>query len=687
MALSPAGFNRAPDLWFNQAALSNITRGQLSIQQVANQLSSGVAVSQYSDDPVKAALISAVDRRLATSDQLKRNFSSAKASLGVMDGALGEATDLSRQAHDIASTQLNVGATGTERSGQAIVVNQMIQSLLSLTQRQGESGYLFGGSKTSTAPVQEFLGGYRYTGTDVGTVTDLGQASSVPVTLSGPHALGSTSGRLRGTVDFNPALTSDTMLKDLNGARGVGVTPGPIELSVNGGTRIKVDLTGSDSVDDVVKRVKAAIQNVEGETGTTILGPGGVSMSGGSLSLDVSGTNTVQFFDLEGSKAAEDLGLASAASPLVFSATQTTGADTQPRLTMRSSFTSLTGLGTNPLGSIRVNNMGRTGVVDLSGARTIEDIKNKIESLNLGIRVQVNAAGNGIDVLNEVAGSRANGMSIEEVSATDGTATRLGIRSFAGTTAIADFNDGRGVSIVDGVTDPQTGAAAPQLNVDMQITLGNAAATALTVDFRPQDMLTVQSVVDRINSEFSNQLTALGMPTTSLVAGISPTSNGITLTQDPAFGSRVNIAARNNSAAAEQLGFTGGTWDSASNTLRTEDRAKVRVDNLFTHLIDLRDSLTSNDSVGIGLAGEKLGVTSDRISEERGLVGSFTQRVTAAESFEADRSALDTSLRSDLADVDYASAASKFSQLQTQLQAAMRVTSTAHSLNLMDFLG
>ena len=687
MALSPAGFNRAPDLWFNQAALSNITRGQLSLQQVSNQLSSGVAVSQYSDDPVKAALISAVDRRLATSDQLKRNFSSAKASLGVMDGALGEATDLSREAHDIASTQLNVGATGTERSSQAIVVNQMIQSLLSLTQRQGESGYLFGGSKTSTTPVQEFLGGYRYTGTDVGTVTDLGQASSVPVTLSGPHALGSTSGRLRGTVDFNPSLTPDTMLKDLSGARGMGVTAGPIELSVNSGTRIKVDLTGSDSVDDVVKRVKAAIQNVESDTGTTILGPNGVGTSGGSLSLDVVGTNTVQFFDLQGSNTAADLGLTSAASPLVFSATQTTGTDTQPRLTMRSQFASLAGLGGTPLGSIRVNNMGRTGIVDLSGANTVEDIKNKIESLNLGIRVQINAAGTGIDVLNEVAGGRGSGMSIEEVAATDGTATRLGIRSFASTTAIADFNDGRGVSIVDGVTDPQTGGAAPQLNIDMQITLGNTAGNALTVDFRPQDMLTVQSVVDRINSEVAGQLTALGLPTTTLVAGISPTSNGITLTQDPSFSGRVNISARNNSPAAEQLGFSNATWDSASGTLRTEDRAKVRVDNLFTHLIDLRDALTSNDTSGIALAGEKLGVTSDRISEERGLVGSFTQRVTSAESFEADRSALDTSLRSDLADVDYASAASRFSQLQTQLQAAMRVTSTSHSLNLLDFLG
>lgn len=687
MTISSTGAFRAPDLWFSQNALGNITRTQLGIHQLSNQLSTGRAISRFSDDPVKAALISTVDRRMAISTQVQRNFSSAKSSLGILDNALGEANDLSREAKDIASAQINLGSSATERAGQATVVSQMIASLLNLSHRQGEGGYLFGGSKTSSLPIEEILGGFRYTGTDTGIVTDLGQAASVPVTIAGPHALGATSGRIRGDVDLNPDLTLATSLSSLSGARSLGITAGSIEISINSGTRRQIDLVGADTIEDVIKRINAAIVAEQTDTGVTVMGPGGIAVSGGSLSLDVTGTNTVQFFDLTGNFTAQDLGL-TAATPFSFSASTSTGVNVQPRLTMQSSISSLAGLTQPPsLGQFRVNNMGRTAIVDLSSASTIEDIKNAIESTNLGLRVQINQAGTGIDVLNEIAGSRAYGLSIEETSATNQTATALGIRSLSATTRLSDFNDGRGVSIVTGQTDPISGNVSPQLNIDFEIHLGDSAGTALTIDLRPQDILNVQAVIDRINSEATTQLTALGLPTNSLVAALSPTTNALTLTQSSTFTNRLTVNARNNSGAAEQLGFITGTWDQASSTLSTEDRAKVRVDNLFTHLIDLRDSLLANDTVGIALAGEKLGTSTDRVAETRGLVGSFAQRVESAETFEQDRGTLDQKLRSDLADVDYASAASRFSLLQTQLEAAMRVTSSARQLSLMDFLG
>src|SRR5262249_4735197 len=102
-------------------------------------------------------------------------------------------------------------------------------------------------------------------------------------------------------------------------------------------------------------------------------------------------------------------------------------------------------LGIGPLGSITLKNAGNTRTVDLSSAQTLDDVRNLIEGSGLGLRVQINDAQTGLDVLNEVSTGKAGAMSIEEVPGGNLTATRLGIRTYAAETRLADFNDGKGV--------------------------------------------------------------------------------------------------------------------------------------------------------------------------------------------------------------------------------------------------
>ncbi|MCK6476240.1 MAG: hypothetical protein L6Q35_05355, partial [Phycisphaerales bacterium] len=125
----------------------------------------------------------------------------------------------------------------------------------------------------------------------------------------------------------------------------------------------------------------------------------------------------------------------------------------------------------------------------------------------------------------------------------------------------------------------------------------------------------------------------------------------------------------------------------ATSTLAGQDRATVRVDGLFSDLIDLRDALNSNDTNGIALAGEKLEATLTRLAEKRGAVGGLARRVDGALQEEEDRTALDEQIRSQLRDVDFAEAASQFTLLQTQLQAGLQATAAATSRSLLDFLG
>jgi flagellar hook-associated protein 3 FlgL len=686
MSSIPSNLARVPNLLASQLALASLNRTNIDLLTVQQQISTGRAIGRPSDDIIKAATIAALDDRLDRSEQIKRNLSHAAASLGVLDSVFQEAHDAAQQAKSIASQQVGTGSSAGERTSQATIVDQLLNSLLNTANRTSVAGFVLGGSETTLTPVTAFHGGYRYNGQGDGLTTDLGLSSSSPITVGqGPIAGNAV---LRGTVDFNPDLAPTSMLSNLNGARGTGVSLGQVNLSIDGGTPISVDLSGAATIQDVNARVTAAIRQYETSNSVTILGPGAVSTSGGAINMDVAGTHTAQFSDIGTGATAQDLGLQTTppTAPLVFSSTTATGLDTGPKLAWQTTVASLAGL-TGPLGSIRITNAGQSAVVDLSTAQTLQDVRNLIEGANVGVHVRINAAGTGIDIVNDVSASSSQALSISEVSGTGMTATALGIRTFAMSTTVNSLNFGRGVTVVDGVTNPQTGAVDPTLNTDFRITLGDPASTTLDIDLRPQDMTDIQSLINRINSQAAPQLAAAGLPPTAFSAGLADGANGFALTQDSTFTTALKVTTLNNSPAAGQLGLLAGAYDPTSATLIGEDRAKVRVDSLFTHLIDLRDALAGNNTSGISLAGEDLGTSLDALAQTRGLVGGFAKQVDEATVRETDRSTIDEQTRSELRDTDFSAAATRFSLLQTQLQAGLQITAMSHSRSLLDFLG
>ncbi|MBX3388933.1 MAG: hypothetical protein KF691_05710 [Phycisphaeraceae bacterium] len=682
MTYFPSNIARVPNMLLSNLTLGNINRTQVALLDVQNQLSTGKEIMRPSDDPVRYAGIQAIARRTEQGVQIQRNLSNASAAIGQLDSALSEVSDVALQAKQIALAQINATSSATERAGQATVVNQLISGLLKTANRQGVSGYVFGGSTPGTAPMVEMNGGFRYVGQGNGLLADLGFADSVPITLGPSSAFGATSARVKSSVDLNPNLTGSTRLKDLNGARGLGVTLGPVQFAFNGGPVATVDLTGADTVQDVVTKLSNAIRKYETDNSVTVLAGAGVTTSGGSLQVNVAPGGSLVFTDVGSAVTAQDLGLSAAA----FTPSNANSSNLDAKLTWTTPVSALAGV-TGSLGSIKVNNMGRAATVDLSGATTLEDIKSAIESLNMGLRVEINSSATGIDIVNEVASGASQSMSIEEVAGNNSTATRLGIRTFAASTLLKDFNNGKGVQVVDGVINPVTSTADPELNYDFKITVGNAVPGAVVkVDLRPQDVVSVQTVLARINSEIESQLPAQGLLATDVVAQLADGANGINLVQNGSFGQALTVTQANNSTAPGQLGLLGGTYNASTSTFAGTDTAKVRVDSLMSYLIDLREALTANDVSGIQLAGENIDRVNNAVAETRGMVGGFAQRVTFAQQVEDDRSAVDTKVRSELEDVDFASAASRFSLLQTQLNASLQTTARIQSTSLLDFL-
>jgi flagellar hook-associated protein 3 FlgL len=667
----------------SQIFLAQLTRTNVSLASIQAKLASGHDVQRPSDDAVRASAIGVLDDRLERTQQRMNNLGLASNTLGLLDTTLGDATDLVREARSIASSQIGLTSDTETRRNQAVVIDSMIQELVNLGNRQTRGVYVFGGSTPNTQPIVPTNLGYRYVGRGSGLITDIDLGDRVPVTLGGENAIGSLSSRIRGTTDLDPVLTGGTRLSDLNGARGLGISEGAVTFSFNGGPDATIDLTGADTVQNVIDRVTAGIRQYENDNGVTILGPGGVSVAGGSLTVDVVGgapAPQLTFRDQGGGTTAADLGLTS--TPFVqFGGV---GDDLSPRVTLLTPVSALSNV-TTPLGSIRVRfTQGATSSyrdVDLSSAQTVDDIRRLIESTGLGVRVTVNDAGTGINVVNEISGP---GLSIEEIPGGANTATELGIRSMSAATATTDFNEGRGVRIVDGSTDPVTGAPDPARDVDFTIHLGNG--DSFGVDLRPQDLATVQTVIDRINSQAADAVAAGDIPAGAFTAGLTDGANGIAFFDTLNLGA-ISVTKENNSAAAQDLGLLGGAFDAGSATFVAQDRAAARVDNLLTTLIDLRDALRNDDSDGIAVAGERLETHVDQLSASQALVGVYSQRVEKATQRQEDLSVLDQQAKSQLQDLDYAAASVRFSLLQTQLQAGLTVGAQSQTRTLLDFLG
>jgi flagellin-like hook-associated protein FlgL len=689
MNVMPAYIARLPNLLTQQIMLGGISRTNVGLLDVQTQLSTGKRVNRTSDDPVRASAITVLDQRLATAEQRGRNLQHAQAVIDTLDSTLGEASDLVQQARTIASSQIGLGSDATTRRQQAVVVDSLLQQLQTIANRSTAGVYLFGGSTPNSAPVQQNTNGFRYTARGSGLLTDLGTGDRIPITIGGNTAIGETSARQRSLIDLNPSLTASTSVADLRGARGLGVSLGVVNFQFTGGPAGSVNLSQCASVGDVVNTITASIRQYETANSVTILGPGGVSFSGGSLRIDVApaaGPPQLTFSDPLGGTTALDLGLANVS----FSNGPVSGTDANPKLTPQTPLSAIPSL-TLPLGSIRLRQTrGDTFTVrdvDLSAATTIDDLRNLIESAGVGARLEVNDDGTGLNILNEVAGPR---LSVEEIAGNNNTATQLGIRTISTQTPLADFNAGSGVRIVDNVSDPVTGLPSPALSSDMRITLGNGQA--FDVDLRPQDLASVQTLLARINQEFTNAIalppvnaSAPALAAGQFTAALNPTTNAIAFTQTvgPA---PLSVAKLNNSAAAEDLGLMNGTYDAPSATLIAQDRTAIRVDNLFSDLIDLREALLKDDSAGITVAGSRLEASFDRVIAANALVGTFGRRTKEASDRLDDQTVLDTKLKSDLQDVDFAEAASRFSLLQTQLQAALQTAGQFQNRSLLDFL-
>ena len=655
MSLNPIA-SRVPTLLSGRLMGGSIAQTQREMLDLQLGFASGTRLQRGSDDPRATRAIQLLQSSMDRRDQRLNAISWGEAVLGRVDTSLSSLTDLVTEARALAVGQSDDSADADSRAAQAVVVSSMIDQLFAEANAEWQGLHIFGGQNGGQRPFASFLGGVRYLGSGAGLVNDNGLG--LPITLSGDEAFGAVSARVAGQVDLNPALSNGVYLEDLGGVNGEGVTGGVVELTVGANTT-EVDLSGAATVGEVLDRLQAELDNIA--PGST------VSTDGSRFSFTVAGADDLTVVGVAG-----DIGSGLGLEGTFVAGTTTTGGDTQPKLLSRTRIADLEGL-SGPLGSIRLENGGNVQTIDLSGAETIADLQNLIDSADLGIRLEVEQDGT-LSMLNEVSGTW---MSVGE----DGgdTATLLGLRSMGLDTPLSVFNDGDGVPIRSGSVDPETGLPNPAADVDFTISL--ADGRSFEVDLAGVE--TVGDVLATLRAAAGAATPPIGPA--EFTAELATTGNGIVLTDNSGgMTGTFTVTPANGSRAAKALGLLAPV---SGNVISGEDRSMIAVESLFTHLKALEKALLQNDNWSIEQAAIDLQDDLDRLIDVRGAAGARGERLLLAKDRESELSIMEASLLGEARDLDLTDAALQLTNLEQQLQATLAVTARMQQLTLLNWLG
>jgi flagellar hook-associated protein 3 FlgL len=227
-----------------------------------------------------------------------------------------------------------------------------------------------------------------------------------------------------------------------------------------------------------------------------------------------------------------------------------------------------------------LTNGGKSVTLDISQARTVEDLTNVINGAGLNFQAQINDEKTGINVQSRLSGAD---FTIGENGGT--TATQLGIRTYNGTTNLADLNRGVGVPTTD---------TFEQLDPSKLDNLSIVARDGTTLSVSLAGATTLQGVADKINAAVGNNTGS-----TAVLAQLSAGGNRIQLVDSstsPVGPLSVQTVA--GSQAAEYLGFisTGQTQSSTS-----------AADSSGNYVLN-SDNVVSNDLAITAADGKKLWV-------------------------------------------------------------------------------
>lgn len=640
MAVSQISPGRISNSLQSQRIVDVLSQNQNKISRIQTQLGTGKKFLLPSEAPTAATqtlVLQKLDERRAAFQQ---SVQTNQGFLATADQTLTLFSDALSQARGIVQAAAGDQITSQEREGLILEVSGLIQSIIQAGNTQYAGRYLFAGTATDTAPFESAAGGLvRYRGNtqvlagfaDFGLLIDTG--------IDGGFGLGAVTDP--ESSDLNPALTLGTRLGDLYSGAGVDRSQIRVTLVDGANTVDKtIDLSAAETVQDVKTQIENAFA-AEAITVTVEIDPG----SQNGLRITPS-AGTVRIRDLESGNTAQQLGISSDSAAVI------NGADLDPAVTLSTAVASLnnnTGIGATAGTGLRILNGGRTSIIDLNGAATVQDVLNRIRDADDDLLVDFSADGRGISVSSRLSGSD---FSIGENGGSN--ATSLGLRTLTANSRLDDLNLGQGI--------PREGAPP------LRITRRDGTTTELNL----QNALTVQDVLNAINAADPGVLTA----------SLNSIGNGIALVDSSGAGA----LSVESSGVSQALGLDGSDNGGAAGVLAGRDVHPRQAQGVFSLLVGLQQAIRDRDLPELERLAAGLDSEAARVAVVRGGIGIQERQLDSIDNLLSDRHVEIQSQLEKLIDIDYAETITSFTAHQQALEAYLQVAAQTQQLSLLNFL-
>jgi flagellar hook-associated protein 3 FlgL len=145
--------------------IASLNTLESNLAQTQNQISSNLAFTTPSQNPVAAGAVDGYNQALAQATQYDTNANSAQNGLGTEDNALSQVQTALQSLRDLALQANSGGLTASDRASIATQATQIQATLVSLANTQNGNGeYIFGGYTTQTQPFALSATGATYAG-------------------------------------------------------------------------------------------------------------------------------------------------------------------------------------------------------------------------------------------------------------------------------------------------------------------------------------------------------------------------------------------------------------------------------------------------------------------------------------------------------------------------------------------
>lgn len=645
MSLSPILNGRIPGSLLSRRLWGHIQRDQFELSRLQDMATTGQRFFRPGEAPAASARTIFLQKDIERNDQLVKNIQVDRSLLSATEVAMQAVGDALTKLKTFAAAGVGDSTTPAEKQALALEVRALLQDVMQAANTTFQGRNLFGGALTSGTVFDQVAGGFvRYNGDPADIDSYVGASFLMANNVDGATAFDAISAPV--TRDLDPALTLATRLSDLRG--GSGVPLGTIRVTVDDGVNpvaaVDVDLSGAETAGDVKTRLEAAF--AAGPPGLTV----GINATGDGFQITPSG-GTVAVSDIGGGLTADRLGIRSAPVAAL------NGVDVDPTLSLATRLADLNGgAGVNLAGGLRITSGDKAAAIDLTGAVTVEDALNLIQSqtkaAGIDVSVGLTEDGTGIAVSSRVAGA---GFGIGENGGT--TAADLGLRTLTAATRLADLNRGLGVP----------SGSAHRLEITRR------SGTTVSIDLSSAS--TVQEVLAAINA----------VDPGNLIASLNATGNGISLVDDDGVSTGPLIVASNELSQA--LGVAGTELGSDPTVaLVGSDVNPQDVGGIMNLMIRLDEALRTGNDRELNRLAPLIDAEYARFADVRGDVATRLQTLDETEDRLKDREiSLKESLQ-EVFEVDIAEVVTQVTYRQATLEATLRISAQTMSLSLINYL-